>query len=309
MKKKLLLIFAPLLLSTSFASYAADEAGQAQQEMNRFQSAIKQFQKKIKFHQRCMQGKCSPQEKAHANAELKKAAKIAIPTAIGVIVVIGGAVIYKKSELIFKKLLKLSDYIEKKTSKKNHPYETMIETAIYTNNLNSFKKEIQKINTNELSSVIEKLLVEIMLDEKSNHIQMLTALFEKYPEKAVNLKWSQNNDNFPLLSYALKYKIPKLIFLILKQPKIKVHTKQVSIENLPLSHALELDDDDITQEILNQYTQDQLDDFMFLFPRKPQATNVLELPEAKRKRKIYRYKIKKLQELAQNPGLTVKEKE
>ncbi len=286
MKKKLLLIFAPLLLSTSFASYAADEVGKAQQEMNRFQSAIKQFQKKMKFHQRCMQGKCSQEEKAQAQAELKKTAKIAIPTALGVIVVaIGGAVVYRKRGLIKEKWQTLW------TKTQSQPEEEIVPPppspwaefwfAIAGGYTDRFDKAINDLY--DKISEEERALIPWELVQKSNDssrekstLLMLKALIRKDPD-IVNVTVITNE---PLLTYALQQKNLNFADILLDQAETEVHPENVPINELPLKIALmTLETNpkikDIRQKIMNKYSQEQLDNFISLYEKQDLITHNL----------------------------------
>ncbi len=266
MKKKLLLIFVPLLLSTSFASYAAGEAGQAQQKMNRFQSAIKQFQKKIKFYQRCMQGKCTQEEKVQAQAELKKAAKIAIPTALGVIVVvIGGVVVYKKYGESIRYVIDVL-----RSDKQNEK----VYDAIKAGNLDEFKKLMNTGFANTNLDIIAYWI--ISTKNNPNSVGMIKMLVEKYP----NVKNTRKTDadRRSLISNAIFNEQNDIASFLVDQEDIEIRPEG-NVFLTPLFMAAHKGLDQLLKAILQKYKSNSIenklyDDLIAMFEKKDGLLNL-----------------------------------
>lgn len=267
MKKRLILIFVPLFLSTSFSSYGTDEVEYAQQIMNSFQSTIKQFQNKMKRYQQCMQGKCSQEEKAQAKAELKKAAKFVIPTALAITAIIVSAIIIKKHrpqeevelpELTEQEMENVEKRIEEeKHTKKMNDQQSKFTNAMSENNVENFKTELENISVlSEEQRIFIAWLLVMYGSQIPEQMEMLKLLFEKDPKLVNAKKWG-----YPLFSTAVNQGW-NTVDIFLKHNNLDVRPEVTDVADLPLlravqSHTFTHDDVD---KILKKYTKEQLEE-------------------------------------------------
>ena len=245
MKNRILLVCLPLLLASSLC-YTADDTEQIQQKMNVFKSAMKTFQKKMNLYTRCVKGKCSQAEKEQARADMKKAAKIAIPTAIAITALVVGRIIYKKYG--GKSRMAKAWFQDAKTPSEEKAY--MIRSAIQNDNLTNFKEAIQDISILGFNQRRDLVFVDLLL---YNKFEMLEALIESHPE-LINVRTTSKK---PLLSEVIE-RNEKLAETLIEHKDILIIPDNVPFLQTPLFIAAEMGNDKLLKRILREYDLNDL---------------------------------------------------
>lgn len=227
-----------------------------QQKMNAFQRAIKNTQNKLSLYSRCVKKQCTPQEKEEAYADLKTAAKIAIPTGIGLVVAIGGGtLLYKK----FGPQIKLAKWYYGKKFKSYLPHNKKVaalKNAIYQQDNKFIQQELERGLDPKKYFIDEMPFVFYVM--KYGSPEMFSMLINKYPElvNALNRNLSIYGD-VPLLTEAFKYSNKANI--LLNATNINVRPN-VAIENSPLFRAMHLKDKTLRERILAKYDKQSLEE-------------------------------------------------
>ena len=233
-----------ILIFFTSAPISAADPHETQHKMNVFQRAIKNTQNKLSLYGRCFKKQCTPQEKEEAYQDAKTAAKVAIPTGIGLVVAIGGSV------LLYKKFgARIATWYKGDTLSE----VTALKDAIDKNNAQFIQQELDKGLDLKKYTINNHPFIFYVLTNGSP--EMFSMILAKHPELANQTDKVLGLDK-PLLTTAIQHDNKKTKTL-LGLPNIDVRP-QVPAGNLPLYMAVKSGYAPHIELILKKYSKENL---------------------------------------------------